>query len=82
MLDEATSALDYESERLVQDALEVLMEGHTALVIAHRLSTIEHADVIYVIDKGEVVEQGAHGDLLVRGRLYKSLYDVQFSGNS
>ncbi len=78
LLDEATSALDTESEQIVQQALEVLMNGRTTLVIAHRFSTIVHADVIYVIEGGKVVEQGRHADLLARGGAYAALYELQF----
>jgi len=73
ILDEATSALDVESERLVQEALERLMEGRTTLVIAHRLSTIRRADLIVVLERGEVVEQGTHEELLLAGGRYREL---------
>jgi len=78
LLDEATSALDSESEQLVQEALNVLMAGRTTIAVAHRLSTIEKADTIYVIDDGRIVERGRHGELLARGGLYASLYELQF----
>ncbi len=73
LLDEATSALDTESERLVQQALTRLQKGRTTLVIAHRLSTIQDADIIYVLDKGEVKEKGTHTELLKSGKLYTRL---------
>ena len=73
ILDEATSALDTESERLVQEALQRLMQGRTTLVIAHRLSTIEHADRVVVMERGQVVEQGTHEQLLELGGLYARL---------
>ena len=79
LLDEATSALDSESEALVQDALGRLMEGRTTLAIAHRLSTVEHADIIYCLQDGTIVEQGTHDSLLVRGGLYAELYALQFA---
>ena len=79
ILDEATSALDSESERQVQDALDRLMQGRTTLVIAHRLSTIEHADRIVVLDHGQIVETGAHGELIAKNGLYACLYNLQFS---
>ncbi|HJQ67504.1 MAG TPA: ABC transporter transmembrane domain-containing protein [Blastocatellia bacterium] len=78
ILDEATSSLDYESERLVQDALETLMEGRTTFVIAHRLSTVRRADRIVVMDRGAVIEEGTHKDLVEANGLYKQLYDIQF----
>jgi subfamily B ATP-binding cassette protein MsbA len=77
LLDEATSALDTESEKLVQDALNNLMKNRTSIVIAHRLSTIQHADKIIVIDKGEVIEEGNHLELLSRNGLYRRLIDMQ-----
>ena len=77
ILDEATSALDAESERLVQDALDKLMVGRTTFVIAHRLSTIQRADRILVLEKGRVVECGAHAELLDAGGLYCKLYSIQ-----
>ncbi|MBM3244814.1 MAG: ABC transporter ATP-binding protein [Candidatus Omnitrophica bacterium] len=77
ILDEATSQLDTESERIVQDALETLMQGRTVLVIAHRLSTIRNAHRIIVLEKGRIAEQGAHSDLLDIGGLYKKLYELQ-----
>jgi subfamily B ATP-binding cassette protein MsbA len=78
MLDEATSALDTESERLIQGALEKLMQGRTTIVIAHRLSTIEHCDRIIVLDHGRVIEQGTHVDLLAAQGLYARLHSRQF----
>lgn len=77
ILDEATSALDTESERLVQDALNKLMQNRTSLVIAHRLSTIQHADKIVVLENGKVSEMGKHQDLLAHGGTYKKLHDMQ-----
>jgi len=79
ILDEATSALDTHSERLIQAALVPLMKGRTTLAIAHRLSTILAADVILVVDKGEIVERGTHQELLELGGLYARLYNEQFS---
>ncbi|WP_294365630.1 lipid A export permease/ATP-binding protein MsbA [Pseudacidovorax sp.] len=73
LLDEATSALDTESERLVQDALQRLMQGRTTLIVAHRLSTIQHADRIVVMDRGCIVEQGSHAELMSRDGLYARL---------
>ena len=79
LLDEATSSLDTESERLVQEALERLMQGRTTFVVAHRLSTIQRADRILVLDKGRVVEQGTHAQLLERKGLYHYLYTIRFT---
>ena len=78
VLDEATSALDNESERLVQQALDRLMENRTTLVIAHRLSTVRRADRILVLSKGEIVEQGTHEELLALNAEYRKLHDLQF----
>ncbi len=80
LLDEATSALDTESERLVQDALENLMENRTVVVIAHRLSTIISADIICVMRDGSIIEKGTHQELLAQDGAYKKMYDVQFKG--
>jgi ABC-type multidrug transport system fused ATPase/permease subunit len=80
ILDEATSSLDSESEKLVQEALEILMEGRTSIIIAHRLSTIRNADQILVLDHGKIVEQGTHKELIgIEDGLYKSLSALQFS---
>jgi subfamily B ATP-binding cassette protein MsbA len=77
ILDEATSALDTESERLVQDALDHLMQNRTSLIIAHRLSTIKHADEIVVLEKGQIKERGTHDELLAREGLYHKLVQMQ-----
>src|SRR5439155_18967504 len=79
ILDEATSSLDSESERLVQVALERLMQGRTTFVIAHRLSTVLRADRIVVVDDGRVIDEGRHEELIEQGGLYKQLYELQFN---
>jgi ATP-binding cassette subfamily B protein len=79
LLDEATSALDAESERLVQDALERLMENRTTLVIAHRLATVRAADRIIVMDEGRIVETGTHAELVGTSGLYARLAALQFN---
>jgi subfamily B ATP-binding cassette protein MsbA len=78
ILDEATSNLDTESERLIEDALGRLLVGRTTLIIAHRLSTVRRADRLVVVDRGRIVEEGSHGELLARGGLYARLYQRQF----
>lgn len=78
ILDEATSALDTESERVVQEALDRLMVGRTSFVIAHRLSTIKNADKIMVLEKGQLVEQGSHDELMAMNGLYAHLYQIQY----
>ena len=79
ILDEATSSLDAESEKVVQDALNKLMEGRTSIIIAHRLATIRDVDCIYVIDKGRIIEQGTHDELsLIEDGMYNSLAKLQF----
>jgi len=81
ILDEATSALDTESERLVQEAVDRLLQGRTVFVIAHRLSTITHADQIVFLDRGEIVERGSHADLLSKRGAYSRLYTLQFGSS-
>ena len=80
ILDEATSALDTESERLVQDALDHMMENRTSIVIAHRLSTIQKADHIVVMERGNIVEQGTHDELITNNNVYKKLVELQNFG--
>ena len=77
ILDEATSQLDTESERIVQEALNRLIHGRTVFVIAHRLSTVKNAHIILVLDKGRVIEQGTHSELLNKEGLYHKLYQIQ-----
>lgn len=77
ILDEATSSLDTESERIVQDAINSLMQNRTSIVIAHRLSTVQHADEIVVLNQGEIVEQGTHAELIAKNGFYKKLVEMQ-----
>jgi subfamily B ATP-binding cassette protein MsbA len=78
ILDEATSALDTESERLVQEAVDRLLQGRTVFVIAHRLSTIVHADQILFLERGVIIERGTHAELLAARGPYHRLYTMQF----
>ncbi len=79
ILDEATSSVDTRTEVLIQKAMDKLMQGRTSFVIAHRLSTIRDADLILVVDDGNIVEQGTHEELLVQDGFYASLYNSQFT---
>jgi len=78
VLDEATSSVDTETETLIQNAINVLMKGRTAIVIAHRLSTIHGADKIIVLDKGEIQEMGTHHELIKKEGFYSNLYHMQY----
>ncbi|MDP2808082.1 MAG: ABC transporter ATP-binding protein, partial [bacterium] len=76
-LDEATANIDSATEKLIQDALDILMRGRTSIVIAHRLSTIKHVDRIYVLHKGQIQEVGTHQELLKKRGVYYNLYQLQ-----
>jgi ATP-binding cassette subfamily B protein len=78
VLDEATSSVDHETEEMIQEAIDHMMSGRTAIVIAHRLSTIQKADKIIVLDKGEIKEAGSHEELLNLNGYYAQLYQMQF----
>jgi subfamily B ATP-binding cassette protein MsbA len=82
VMDEATSSLDTESERVIQDAVERLLEGRTVFVIAHRLSTVQRADQILVMDRGRVVERGTHAQLLAESGVYRRLYELQLEDHA
>jgi ABC-type multidrug transport system fused ATPase/permease subunit len=77
ILDDSTSSVDTQTEKLIQAALDTLMEGRTTFVIAHRLSTVRRADLILVMDRGRIAERGTHENLLARGGLYKEIYNLQ-----
>jgi subfamily B ATP-binding cassette protein MsbA len=79
LLDEATSALDTESEKFIQQQLDDLQRSRTSIVVAHRLSTIETADLILVVENGEIIEQGNHAALLAKNGVYAQLHSLQFS---
>ena len=81
ILDDSTSSVDTQTEKLIQSALDSLMEGRTTFVIAHRLSTVRRADLIVVMDKGRIVQRGTHKELLKRGGLYRQIYDLQLKGH-
>jgi ATP-binding cassette subfamily B multidrug efflux pump len=78
ILDEATSSVDTRTEELIQSAMDSLMKGRTSFIIAHRLSTIRNADLILVMQHGDIVEQGTHSELLEKGGVYAGLYNSQF----
>jgi ATP-binding cassette subfamily B protein len=78
ILDEATSSIDTESELLIQRATELLTKDRTSIVIAHRLSTIQQADVIFVLEKGEIIEQGSHQELMNMSGHYRNLVELQY----
>jgi ATP-binding cassette subfamily B protein len=78
ILDEATSSVDTRTELLIQDAMDRLKNGRTSFVIAHRLSTIKNADIILVLNNGDIVEQGTHDELLAKDGFYAGLYNSQF----
>jgi ATP-binding cassette, subfamily B, multidrug efflux pump len=82
LLDEATASIDSRSENIIQEGLRRLTEGRTTIVIAHRLSTIRDADQIVVLDKGQIVEQGKHRDLLAKGGLYARLYEMTYTAGA
>jgi ATP-binding cassette subfamily B protein len=82
ILDDSTSSVDTQTEKLIQAALDTLMDGRTTFVIAHRLSTVRRADLILVMDKGQIVERGTHDELLARGGLYKEIYDLQLADHT
>jgi ATP-binding cassette subfamily B protein len=82
ILDDSTSSVDTQTEKLIQSALDALMEGRTTFVIAHRLSTVRRADMILVMDKGQIVESGMHEELLARGGLYKEIHDLQLADHA
>ncbi len=82
ILDDSLSSVDTQTEKLIQTALDTLMEGRTTFVIAHRLSTVRRADMILVMDKGKIVQRGTHADLLREGGLYKEIHDLQFVGSA
>ena len=77
ILDDSLSSVDTQTEKLIQAALDALMEGRTTFVIAHRLSTVRRADLILVMESGRIVERGRHEELLLLGGLYKAIYDLQ-----